>query len=268
MLKVKHFQTLTPHCLLSAYKKKTLSDRRHPALTCLCCQCAQCREHTTHERPCAEVDVTPLRTLLHPAKAHAATKDQTGLTLSHHVDKRAPKREKSKVKRNKLKKKTKKKKKKKKPKKLKKKKKKKKNKPSSHMKKRWAVPETLGCLQRCDPYLIATSGRRVALFIPPHRSDCMLWLLQSGSAQFWGSACLFGHSPVCSLSRANWRNPRQNCHCQSCYYHRASSVLDNDNKTHTANAHSALENKTGHTSVRVKNWLGLAYYLKKKKKKY
>ena len=134
------------------------------------------------------------------------------------------------------------------------------------MKKRWAVPETLGCLQRCDPYLIATSGRRVALFIPPHRSDCMLWLLQSGSAQFWGSACLFGHSPVCSLSRANWRNPRQNCHCQSCYYHRASSVLDNDNKTHTANAHSALENKTGHTSVRVKNWLGLAYYLKKKKK--
>lgn len=142
-------------------------------------------------------------------KAHIATKDQTGLIPSQHVNKRVPKR-KSKMKCNKQ------------------------NKPSGHMKKRQAVPATHGCLPRSAPYLIAMSGRSVALFIPLRSSDCMLWLLEGGSAQFWVPACLLGHSPVCSLSQVNWRNCRQNCHCQSCYYQQASSVLDNDDKTNSA----------------------------------
>lgn len=92
-------------------------------------------------------------------KAHFATKDQTGLIPSRHLNKRVPKW-KSKMKRNKE------------------------NKPSGHMKKRRAQPATHGCLPRSAPYLIAMSGRSVALFIPLRSSDCMLWLLKGGATQF------------------------------------------------------------------------------------
>lgn len=85
-------------------------------------------------------------------KAHIATKDQTGLNLSQHVNRRVPKR-KSKMKCNEE------------------------NKPSGHMNKRQAVPATHSCLPRSAPYLIAMSGRSVALFIPLRSPDCMLWLL-------------------------------------------------------------------------------------------
>lgn len=106
----------------------------------------------------------------------------------------------------------------------------KKNKPCGHSWKRRLVPQTRACLWQLGPYLIATSGEKAALFV----SDCMLWLLSGGSAQFWGSACQLGHSPVCSVTEANRRTRRQRCRRQSCYYQQASSDLDNNNKTSSA----------------------------------